>query len=194
MSLSSALGWTTSSLRESDESPWLTLCSRGDIDSLLLRPLLAMLVPKHSQPSRATSTSLLCLTTKRLARYQPQARSHLSFRRFSTASRQHLPRWRSPSLVLCSSPPIWVTLFTRTSHNTSSLHKHTKTWSRNYTNKHEENHKPAMNGGVVIKTNAKQRYASDAIGSFVVKKLIEKKGGKVQEFEVRNDMCVVVLV
>ncbi|KAI0776015.1 aspartyl aminopeptidase [Trametes elegans] len=58
----------------------------------------------------------------------------------------------------------------------------------NYASKHEENHTPHINGGVVIKTNAKQRYASDAIGSFVVKKLIEKKGGKVQEFEVRNDM------
>lgn len=45
-----------------------------------------------------------------------------------------------------------------------------------------------MQGGVVIKTNAKQRYASDAIGSFLVKKLIERKGGKVQEFETRNDM------
>lgn len=60
----------------------------------------------------------------------------------------------------------------------------------NYASKHEENHAPRMNGGVVIKTNASQRYASDAIGSFVVKKLIEKKGGSVQEFEVRNDMYV----
>lgn len=58
----------------------------------------------------------------------------------------------------------------------------------NYSSKHEENHAPKINGGVVIKTNASQRYASDAIGTFVVKKLIEKKGGKVQEFEVRNDM------
>jgi aspartyl aminopeptidase len=60
----------------------------------------------------------------------------------------------------------------------------------NYASKHEDNHKPRMNGGIVIKTNAKQRYASDAIGAFVVKKLLEKKGGKVQEFEVRNDMYV----
>ncbi|KAF5370001.1 hypothetical protein D9758_001148 [Tetrapyrgos nigripes] len=59
----------------------------------------------------------------------------------------------------------------------------------NYIAKHEENHKPFMNGGMIIKTNAKQRYTSDAIGSFIVKKLIEKKGGKVQEFEVRNDMA-----
>ena len=58
----------------------------------------------------------------------------------------------------------------------------------NYKDKHEDNHAPIINGGVVIKTNAKQRYATDAIGTFVVKKLVEKKGGKVQEFEVRNDM------
>ncbi|EMD40624.1 hypothetical protein CERSUDRAFT_111203 [Gelatoporia subvermispora B] len=59
----------------------------------------------------------------------------------------------------------------------------------NYTSKHEDNHAPKVNGGIVIKTNAKQRYASDAIGSFIIKKLVERKGGKVQEFEVRNDMA-----
>ncbi|EGO00625.1 hypothetical protein SERLA73DRAFT_178481 [Serpula lacrymans var. lacrymans S7.3] len=59
----------------------------------------------------------------------------------------------------------------------------------NYTSKHEDNHKPVMNGGIVIKTNAQQRYSSDAIGSFIVKKLVERKGGKVQEFEVRNDIA-----
>ncbi|KAJ7667921.1 aspartyl aminopeptidase [Mycena polygramma] len=59
----------------------------------------------------------------------------------------------------------------------------------NYTSKHEDNHKPSMNGGVAIKTNAKQRYASDAVTSFMVKQLIERKGGKVQEYEVRNDMA-----
>jgi len=59
----------------------------------------------------------------------------------------------------------------------------------NYTSKHEDNHRPHMNGGIIIKTNAKQRYASDAVGTFLVKKLLEKKGGNVQEFEVRNDMA-----
>lgn len=64
----------------------------------------------------------------------------------------------------------------------------------NYSSKHEDNHRPRINGGIIIKTNAKQRYASDAIGTFLVKKLLEKKGGKVQEFEVRNDMCVTELL
>ncbi|KIL70156.1 hypothetical protein M378DRAFT_156218 [Amanita muscaria Koide BX008] len=58
-----------------------------------------------------------------------------------------------------------------------------------YTSKHEDNHKPLMNAGVVVKTNAKQRYASDAITSFIVKQLAARKGGKVQEYEVRNDMA-----
>ncbi|KAG1718056.1 hypothetical protein EDB19DRAFT_1990923 [Suillus lakei] len=49
-------------------------------------------------------------------------------------------------------------------------------------------HQPTMSGGIVIKTNAKQKYASNAIGSFVMKKLVECKGGKVQEYEVRNDI------
>lgn len=58
----------------------------------------------------------------------------------------------------------------------------------NYTSKYEENHRPIINGGIVIKTNAKQRYATDSISSFIVKQLIERRGGKVQEFSVRNDM------
>ena len=58
----------------------------------------------------------------------------------------------------------------------------------NYTSKYEDKHRPVMNGGIAIKTNAKQRYATDAISSFIVKQLVERKGGQVQEFEVRNDM------
>jgi aspartyl aminopeptidase len=58
----------------------------------------------------------------------------------------------------------------------------------NYISKHEENHQPIMNGGIAIKTNAKQRYATDSISAFIVKQLVERKGGKVQEFVTRNDM------
>jgi aspartyl aminopeptidase len=38
----------------------------------------------------------------------------------------------------------------------------------NYVSKHEENHQPIINGGVVIKTNAQQRYTSDAVGRWVI--------------------------
>jgi len=58
----------------------------------------------------------------------------------------------------------------------------------NYTSKYQENHQPQINGGMIVKTNATQRYASDAVSTFLFKKLVERKGGKVQEFEVRNDM------
>jgi aspartyl aminopeptidase len=58
----------------------------------------------------------------------------------------------------------------------------------NYTSSHEENHKPQINGGITIKSNASQKYATDSIGALIVRKLVERKGGKVQEFEARNDM------
>ncbi|KAF5363689.1 hypothetical protein D9756_000721 [Leucocoprinus leucothites] len=58
----------------------------------------------------------------------------------------------------------------------------------NYSSKHEENHRPVINGGIIIKTNAKQRYATDSISSFILKKMIDRYGGRIQEFEVRNDM------
>ncbi|KAH7105570.1 aspartyl aminopeptidase [Auriculariales sp. MPI-PUGE-AT-0066] len=57
-----------------------------------------------------------------------------------------------------------------------------------YKDKHQDEHKPLINQGVVIKTNASQRYATDSIGSFLVRRLVEKRGGRVQQFEVRNDM------
>ncbi|KAL1737811.1 peptidase M18, partial [Schizophyllum fasciatum] len=58
----------------------------------------------------------------------------------------------------------------------------------NYASKYEEGHRPMLNAGIVVKTNAKQRYTSDAVTTFLVKALVEKKGGRVQNFEVRNDM------
>lgn len=57
----------------------------------------------------------------------------------------------------------------------------------NYAKKHQDEHKPKLNAGVVIKLNATQRYASDATGVFLIKRLAALKGGSCQEFEVRND-------
>lgn len=41
----------------------------------------------------------------------------------------------------------------------------------NYMEKHEELHRPKMNGGVVIKQNANQRYATNSVTSLVLKEV-----------------------
>lgn len=57
----------------------------------------------------------------------------------------------------------------------------------NYANIHAENLRPHMNAGPVIKTNAKQRYASTAATTFLLRRVAERAGVPLQEFEVRND-------
>jgi aspartyl aminopeptidase len=59
----------------------------------------------------------------------------------------------------------------------------------NYASKHEANHSPLLNGGMVIKTNNNQRYATNAVTGFVVRELARRAAVpvKVQEFCVRND-------
>jgi aspartyl aminopeptidase len=58
----------------------------------------------------------------------------------------------------------------------------------NYPEKHEPEHLPKLNAGVVIKTNANQRYATNSVTSFLFKELGVRAGLPVQEFVVRNDM------
>ncbi|KAL0086539.1 peptidase M18 [Phycomyces blakesleeanus] len=57
----------------------------------------------------------------------------------------------------------------------------------NYSDKHEENHRPQMHKGTVIKVNANQRYATTAMTSLVLKELAKKHSIPIQEFVVRND-------
>jgi aspartyl aminopeptidase len=57
----------------------------------------------------------------------------------------------------------------------------------NYPSKHELNHAPKLNGGVVIKTNSNQRYATNAVTSFFIRELARNAGLPIQEFVVRND-------
>ncbi|KAJ3038490.1 hypothetical protein HDV00_000587 [Rhizophlyctis rosea] len=66
----------------------------------------------------------------------------------------------------------------------------------NYPDKHEDNHRPLINAGLVIKQNANQKYATTAITTAVLRECVEihnravGKGEatvKVQEFVVRND-------
>ncbi|CED82722.1 aspartyl aminopeptidase [Phaffia rhodozyma] len=57
----------------------------------------------------------------------------------------------------------------------------------NFAEKHQELHQPSMGGGVVIKTNANQRYTSNAQTTFVLRRIAKIAGVPLQEFEVRND-------
>jgi aspartyl aminopeptidase len=57
----------------------------------------------------------------------------------------------------------------------------------NYASKHEAQHAPKLNSGIVIKTNSNQRYATTGITGFVVRELGRVADVPVQEFVVRND-------
>jgi aspartyl aminopeptidase len=52
----------------------------------------------------------------------------------------------------------------------------------NYASKHEAQHAPLMNYGVVIKTNSNQRYATNTTTAFVVREIARKVGLPIQEF------------
>ncbi|CAI2181162.1 19520_t:CDS:10 [Funneliformis geosporum] len=57
----------------------------------------------------------------------------------------------------------------------------------NYCEKYEENHRPQMHKGVVIKINANQRYATTATTSLVLREAAKKYNVPLQEFVVKND-------
>ncbi|KAI9283184.1 peptidase M18 [Sporodiniella umbellata] len=57
----------------------------------------------------------------------------------------------------------------------------------NYAEKHEENHRPRMHKGTVIKVNANQRYATTAPTSLILREIARQKDIPIQEFVVRND-------
>ena len=58
----------------------------------------------------------------------------------------------------------------------------------NFASKHDENHGPKLNAGPVIKLNANQRYATNAVTSALIKQLAQQQGVPVQSFVVRSDM------
>ncbi|BEI86692.1 hypothetical protein CcaverHIS002_0700380 [Cutaneotrichosporon cavernicola] len=57
----------------------------------------------------------------------------------------------------------------------------------NYEGRYETNNAPKMNQGIVIKTNANQRYTSNAQTTFLLRQIAKRAGVPVQEFEIRND-------
>lgn len=57
----------------------------------------------------------------------------------------------------------------------------------NYIGNYESEHKPRLNGGVVIKVNANQRYTTNAPGVLLIDNLARQAGAKLQMFVVRQD-------
>ena len=58
----------------------------------------------------------------------------------------------------------------------------------NYPARHDESHGPVLNGGPVIKVNARQRYATNSLTSALFRHLAGEVGEKLQTFVSRNDM------
>jgi len=57
----------------------------------------------------------------------------------------------------------------------------------NYSDKHENNHRPEMHKGPVIKSNVNQRYATTAETSLIIETLAKNNQIPTQKFVVRND-------
>lgn len=58
----------------------------------------------------------------------------------------------------------------------------------NYAGRHEPRHKPQLNGGPVIKTNAQQRYATTAATATLFADLCRDEGVPVQHYVARTDL------
>jgi aspartyl aminopeptidase len=57
----------------------------------------------------------------------------------------------------------------------------------NYSSKHQSEHKVAINGGIVFKTNCNQRYSTTCATTAITRAVCESAGVKYQDFVVRND-------
>jgi aspartyl aminopeptidase len=58
----------------------------------------------------------------------------------------------------------------------------------NYADKHDKQHQPKLGSGPVIKTNASQAYATDAVGAAVFEEACREAGVTPQRFVSRNDL------
>lgn len=58
----------------------------------------------------------------------------------------------------------------------------------NYADRHDPEHQVRVNGGPVLKTNAKLRYATDALGAAAFSAACEQAGVPVQRFVSRSDL------
>ena len=58
----------------------------------------------------------------------------------------------------------------------------------NYTERHDSEHRVLLNGGPVLKFNAKERYATDALGAAELHQIAEQADVPLQSFVSRSDM------
>jgi aspartyl aminopeptidase len=57
----------------------------------------------------------------------------------------------------------------------------------NYADKHEARHQPSLGSGLIIKTNANQRYATTGLTGFLIREIARRAGGlPIEEFVVPN--------
>jgi len=59
----------------------------------------------------------------------------------------------------------------------------------NYMDRHEPEHAPIINKGVVIKHNANQRYATNSMSALLFREVARENALPIQEFVVRSDMA-----
>lgn len=57
----------------------------------------------------------------------------------------------------------------------------------NYSDRHDPKNRPRLHGGLVLKHNANQRYATNAIGASMVRRFAQMANAPVQEFCVKAD-------
>jgi len=58
----------------------------------------------------------------------------------------------------------------------------------NYSGKHEDNNRPQLGAGVVIKENANQRYSTTAATATLLRLIGQRVGQTLQDFATKNDM------
>lgn len=57
----------------------------------------------------------------------------------------------------------------------------------NYAEYHEENHRPSLNGGIVLKYNGNQRYTTNSVTASILRESARIAKVNVQDFMVKND-------
>lgn len=57
----------------------------------------------------------------------------------------------------------------------------------NYVEKHQPQHQPKLQEGIVLKLNANQRYMTDAVGQAIIRTICNRVNVPIQDFIVRND-------